>query len=70
MIKQLRLTRFAVERRRLGISQQDLAGRLGVTQPRISAWETGRTPIPRARRKEIADILQIGEADLDTFVDL
>lgn len=70
MTKQFRMTRMAVERRRLGISQQDIADMLRVTQPRISAWETGRTPIPKARRADIADILKIGEPELDSFVEL
>jgi transcriptional regulator with XRE-family HTH domain len=34
--------RIRERRRELGYSQQQLAERMGATQPRISAWEKGR----------------------------
>lgn len=68
MIKQLTLTRMRIERSRLGKTQQWLADELGVTQPRVSAWERGKVPVPKARRARIAELLHIGVDDLDSFV--
>ena len=53
-----------VARLRIGLTQQDLADKIGVTQPRISAWENGTVDIPEARRKEIADILGLEPEEL------
>ena len=40
------MTDFAItlhaERRRLGLTQQALAAALGVSQPRLAEWETGK----------------------------
>lgn len=46
-------------RARAGLSQQDIAARLGVTQPTVSNWEQGRTQ-PRANQM----------AELEVFLDL
>lgn len=51
------VTKMFVARRRLGLSQAALASMIGVTQPRISSWETGRAAIPKQRLGQIADIL-------------
>ena len=58
-------TKMYVARRQLGISQQELADRIGVTQPRISSWENGSVSIPLARRADIAKVLGMPEDELD-----
>lgn len=49
------LTRRA--RERAGLTQAQLAVRLGVSQPAVSDWENGRKPIPTARLADIAAVL-------------
>lgn len=51
------VTYMFLARRRLGMSQAELARRVGVTQPRVSAWETKSADVPKKRRKKIAEIL-------------
>ena len=51
-----RLSRFRRER---GISQSELAGRVGVTQRVMSYYESGRTRIPAEMLLRIADALKI-----------
>ncbi len=48
-----------VARRRLGYTQRELADLIGVTQPRISAWENGVAPIPDHRAERLGYILKI-----------
>lgn len=55
-----------VMRKKFGISQELLAQLIGVTQPRISAWETRRAAIPKERAAQIARILML---DPDTLID-
>lgn len=38
---------FAAERKRTGLSQEDVGKALGVSGPAVSMWETGKT-VPRA----------------------
>jgi transcriptional regulator with XRE-family HTH domain len=42
-----------------GITQLELALKLGVAQPSVSIWERGIVPIPKAREEEIAKILDM-----------
>lgn len=58
------LTKMYVARIRLGLTQQDVADKLGVTQPRISAWENNNVEIPEARREQIAKILGLKADEL------
>ena len=55
-----------VARNRKGMSQAILAFKIGVTQPRISMWETRVMDIPKIRRAQIAELLEI---DPDTLTD-
>jgi transcriptional regulator with XRE-family HTH domain len=58
------VTVMHVKRRRLGLTQAELARIIGVTQPRISAWENRTADIPEKRRDEIADALDADANDL------
>lgn len=60
------ITKMFLARKRLGYSQADLAQKIGVTQPRISGWETRAVDMPPGRRKQIARVLT---ADPDTLTD-
>lgn len=51
------VTRMLVARLQRDWTQAELASRVGVTQPRISGWETGRSKLPDSRREQIASIL-------------
>ncbi len=42
-----------VARRSRGISQQELAHRLGISHAQLSRWEWGRRPIPPRRASQI-----------------
>lgn len=70
MTRNVTLTRMHVERVRREITQQALADDLGVTQPRISAWERLLTPIPKARRARIAQLLGLEPHQLDEEITL
>ena len=58
------ITRMFLARRRLGLTQAALAARVGVTQPRISAWETGAVAIPETRRDALARALGLDPTNL------
>jgi len=60
------ITKMFLARRRLGLTQKAVADEVGVTQPRISAWETGMVTIPEARRALIGIALGL---DPDTLTD-
>jgi len=61
----VKVTKMFLARRRLGMTQVQLAELIGVTQPRISAWENGHVEIPRGRRKQIAALLYLATDELD-----
>ncbi len=44
---------LAESRAAVGLTQGDLATRLGVARSQIALWETGRRPVPQARVEEI-----------------
>lgn len=54
-----RITKMMIARKRLGWTQVRLAETIGVTQPRISAWETGAMDVPPKRRAQIARVLGV-----------
>jgi transcriptional regulator with XRE-family HTH domain len=58
------ITRMFLARRRLGLTQAALGAMVGVTQPRISAWETGAVAIPDARRDALARALRLDPTTL------
>lgn len=65
-MREVVITRMAVRRKRLGLSQATVAAHIGVTQPRVSAWENRRADLPPKRREQIAELLGI---DADTLTD-
>jgi transcriptional regulator with XRE-family HTH domain len=60
----MRITRMFLHRRRMGWTQRRLAEEIGVTQPRISAWETGVADIPPRRAAQIGEALGLDPARL------
>jgi len=64
-VRMIKLARW-----RMKLTQQDIANELGVTQPRVSSWENGHVPIPRARRWELSKLLNITDDELDQEVEL
>lgn len=59
-----RITRMFLARKRLGWTQVRLAETIGVTQPRISAWENGQADIPPFRARQIGDALGVPADEL------
>ena len=47
-----------------GLSQSALGARCGVGQTQVSRWERGRTPVPVAHRRYLAEALGQVEASL------
>lgn len=60
----MRVTRMFLHRRKMGWTQQRLAEVIGVTQPRISAWERGVADIPPKRAILIGLALGLDPAKL------
>jgi transcriptional regulator with XRE-family HTH domain len=52
-----KITRMFLARVRMGLTQADIAEAIGVSQPKISAWERGQVDVPEARRAQIAKLL-------------
>lgn len=46
-----------IARRRAGLKQAELAERVGVARPLVSAWESGKKPIPPEREVRLREIL-------------
>ena len=59
-----RITKMFRARKKLGWTQVRLAETLGVTQPRISVWESGLVDIPELRRKQIGKALGVDPDEL------
>jgi transcriptional regulator with XRE-family HTH domain len=51
-------------REKRGVSQAALAKMIGVSQGKISSWESGSVPCPVKRRAQIADALNVIGTDL------
>ena len=47
-----------------GMTQAELAALIGVTQPKISAWETRREDVPLRRVEEIAGLFHVAPEKL------
>lgn len=60
----MRITKMFVRRRTMNLTQAQLAAEIGVTQPRISAWENGRADVPPKRAAMIAKLLDLDPAEL------
>lgn len=58
------ITRMFIHRKKMGLTQHELATRIGVTQPRISGWETGVVEVPPKRREQLGLILGLDPAKL------
>ena len=60
------MTRLAQRRKRLRLSQQDVADVLGTTRERVSDFELGKRALPfKKGRTEYENALQIASAVLD-----
>lgn len=59
-----KITRMFVCRVNMGWTQKRLAEQIGVTQPRVSAWESGRVDIPPRRAKQLGEALGLDPAKL------
>ena len=57
-------------RRIAGLSQEDLARRLGVTQSAVALWESGKTAPRRATVQKLASALKMDVAALETGIGL
>lgn len=53
-----------VRRRMMNLTQAQVAEAVGVTQPRISAWENVRADIPPKRAAMIAKLLDLDASEL------
>jgi transcriptional regulator with XRE-family HTH domain len=60
-----RLPSLAHARRRVGLTQRELAGRLGLAATTASMWESGGVPVPAQLLEQVAQILA---TDLDQLV--
>lgn len=60
------ITRMFIARHRMGLTQAQVAAEIGVTQPRISAWENRVMDLPPKRRAQLAKLL---DADSETLTD-
>ena len=58
------MTRLRQARVTLGLSQAEVARRLGVTQAYVSMLEQGRRPVPAALRDRVARVYRLGPAAL------
>ena len=62
---QVKIGKFIAERRRgVGLTQAQLAEKLGITDRAISKWETGKTMPDSSLMLELCDILEITVNDL------
>lgn len=57
-------TRVRTRRLELGLSQQKLAGALGLTFPQVQKYENGRNRISVSRLQQIAGVLQMDIGEL------
>lgn len=62
--KSIRMTR-----RNIGLSQEALSSYLGITQARISRWETGLEEMPRKHRLRYIDLISNKNGKLDPLLD-
>lgn len=51
-------------RKRLGLTQEELAGRMGVSRQSVAKWETGQSSPDLDRLVLLRDVLQTGLDDL------
>ena len=58
------MNRLAFQRKRKGISQEELGKKLGVPKTNISAWENGSRNIPVKHLDKLCQILKITEFEL------
>lgn len=56
-----RLSRITAERLRLGMTQEELAGRVGMAQPNISRLEKPGAPLSVATARRLAAALEISD---------
>ena len=51
-------------RKRLGFTQDDLAQRMGVSQPTVSTWETGESMPEQQNMQLLAQVLEVSRREL------
>lgn len=65
----VRRERFAARRRAAGLSQEQLAGNLGVERSTVIRWESGQTAPQPWLRPKIAQALRVSAEQLDELLD-
>lgn len=58
-MREFNTTIIASSRTRLGLTQQQLAEKLGVTRTTVTMWETGANTPPTKILPKLAEVLQI-----------
>jgi transcriptional regulator with XRE-family HTH domain len=59
--------RLRTHRERAGVTKTELARSLGVSFTAVHAWESGKTPPPLPRVRDIAKRLSIPKSDMEVF---
>lgn len=54
--------RLRTARKSAGLTQEDMASRIDVSQTTISLWETGHRPVPREKAELAAEVLDLKES--------
>lgn len=52
------------QRLQLGLTQQEVASKLGISQPNYHRWETGTAQVPKAQLKRLARVLRVTPDEL------
>lgn len=64
-MRQKPITNMYQRRLQMGLTQDEVARSIGVTQPRVSLWEARLADLPPRRRAQIGELLGI---DPDTLL--
>ncbi len=55
---------ISICRKNSGLTQQELAGKIGINQPVLASYETGRRSIPVSLLSPISEILEVTVEDI------
>lgn len=61
--------RFRAQRALVGLKQEDVAARAGLTQGYVSRIESGLRPVPASLRGKLAKALRMSRKRLDAMLD-